>query len=281
MKVVGIPYHKIQSNPKLYNSNNHWNRSEKGTLDRPDDYIERLEKTFTSKWIDKFHSNYYTFEIQKKDFYWMREAYKIGKFTGSFTKMFEEELEDAISTYKDVDEYLSTIERGVFVRSENVSLKYGVNGLGPYKSVKSILESAVSSSPTHTPFNEDTTHLKFYLLPWKDINEDYEFRVFVYDNKITGISQQKCYSVAGFKGSELGSIIKRLLDSFENDIKHKINLSEYSYDVALLEDHKVYFIEINGFGKEYAAGSSLFHWLRDEDVLYGKREPQFRYVTQQ
>lgn len=25
-----------------------------------------------------------------------------------------------------------------------------------------------------------------------------------------------------------------------------------------------YFIELNSFGKEYAAGSALFHWINDE-----------------
>jgi len=41
-----------------------------------------------------------------------------------------------------------------------------------------------------------------------------------------------------------------------------------------------YFIEQNVFGKEYAAGSSLFHWIIDEEILYQKGTPvvYFRYV---
>ncbi|RYH05548.1 hypothetical protein EON65_44400 [archaeon] len=61
--------------------------------------------------------------------------------------------------------------------------------------------------------------------------------------------------------------------------------SSYSIDIALIynQESSVYtpfFIEINCFGKEYAAGSSLFHWLIDEDILYGKSEKNlvFRYA---
>jgi hypothetical protein len=39
---------------------------------------------------------------------------------------------------------------------------------------------------------------------------------------------------------------------------------------------------MNCFGKEYAAGSALFHWLLDEDILYGKSGSElieFRYTV--
>lgn len=39
------------------------------------------------------------------------------------------------------------------------------------------------------------------------------------------------------------------------------------------------FIEINSFGKEYTSGSSLFHWLIDENKLYSDSEEiYFRYT---
>ena len=58
-------------------------------------------------------------------------------------------------------------------------------------------------------------------------------------------------------------------------------VSEYTIDIAIIEN-KPYFIEINCFGKEYAAGSSLFHWLIDEDILYGKKSDKiyFRYAIE-
>jgi hypothetical protein len=42
----------------------------------------------------------------------------------------------------------------------------------------------------------------------------------------------------------------------------------FSYDFTFI-DNEPYFIEINCFGKENAAGSALFHWIIDYDKLYG------------
>ena len=44
-------------------------------------------------------------------------------------------------------------------------------------------------------------------------------------------------------------------------------VSNYTFDFAVI-DNKPYFIELNSFGKEYAAGSALYHWLLDEKILY-------------
>ena len=43
----------------------------------------------------------------------------------------------------------------VFVRTENVSLKNGQHGVGPYNNFKMILQSLVSCTYNHTPFNLD------------------------------------------------------------------------------------------------------------------------------
>jgi hypothetical protein len=40
-------------------------------------------------------------------------------------------------------------------------------------------------------------------------------------------------------------------------------------------------VEVNSFGCELAAGSALFHWVRDKDVMYGHIAPhvELRYVV--
>ena len=111
---------------------------------------------------------------------------------------------------------------------------------------------------------------------------------FVNNNKITAISQQACYSK--FKPdsninlnyfvninteSLLETYAKIIIDYFESEIKNKILWStSFTYDFSVYYNEitnklEPYFIEPNSFGKEYAAGSSLFHWLLDEDKLYG------------
>jgi hypothetical protein len=59
-------------------------------------------------------------------------------------------------------------------------------------------------------------------------------------------------------------------------------VNNYSIDLAILKNDEPYFIEINSFGKEYPAGSSLFHWLNDEDILYDRKcenKIYFRYAV--
>ena len=63
---------------------------------------------------------------------------------------------------------------------------------------------------------------------------------------------------------------------------HKINwTNNYTFDFAIINSQP-YFIELNSFGKEYAAGSALFHWILDEHILYNKFEHnnfiEFRYT---
>ena len=57
-------------------------------------------------------------------------------------------------------------------------------------------------------------------------------------------------------------------------------LENYSFDIAILEGDVPYFIEANCFGTEYAAGSALYGWIEDHDILYGTDPTKlyFRYT---
>jgi hypothetical protein len=56
------------------------------------------------------------------------------------------------------------------------------------------------------------------------------------------------------------------------------HISNYTIDLAVV-DSKIYFIELNSFGAEYAAGSALFHWIIDKEILYGNTDRiEFRYT---
>lgn len=154
-----------------------------------------------------------------------------------------------------------------------------------------ILESSVSCIEGHTPIKDDIKELKYYLLPWITIDDDKEFRMFVCNNRITAISQQHIYKVnkllKKLSEEEMKSIIDNWIvtinDYFNEIIKQKItHVDNYVIDLAILENNEVYFIEINSFGKEYASGSALFHWILDEDKLYESESESciyFRYVS--
>jgi hypothetical protein len=255
-----------------YNSNNHW-----PDTGRPDDYDDVLQMGHTKHWIDLFHVQYNVVNIDPKDLPWMKRASKIGMYMGYFPKSFQEELDDSLKNY----DHALFDGREFFVRSENVSLKYGCHGVGPYTGLKEIFESLVTSTSKHSPIHEDSTSIKLYLMPWKKINFSREFRIFVCKNKITAISQQNLYKV-NKELSESKDITKditkwvtKTIEYFNNVIKKKITyMDSYVMDFALLDSdngYEPFYIETNAFGKEYASGSALFHWLLDEDILYGKQ----------
>ena len=79
----------------------------------------------------------------------------------------------------------------------------------------------------------------------------------------------------------VGKHVHIIWESFQKTIIKKItHTSNYCMDAVILEDDSLYFIEINSFGKEYAAGSALFHWLIDEDKLYSDGNTiHFRYTV--
>jgi hypothetical protein len=273
-----------------YNTNNHWtNRIDPMGLticDKPNDYNETIERGSTYHWIDKFRKFYTVININNSDLSWLKKASLIGNMTARFPNMYVDDLNDFLERNSDLNELFSD-NKQYFVRTDTVSLKYGMHGVGPYNNLKNIMESLVTSVGGHSPVNMETTSLKIYLLQWKNFNKYKEYRCFVYNNKITAISQQSLYSenkfLKEFPDIKHFEIISHhadiIINYFEKTIKEKINQNNYTIDIVILDDNSPYFIEINCFGKEYAAGSSLFHWLIDEDILYGKKDSIYIRVT--
>ena len=277
-----IPLYNVISCPDNYNSGNH------GV--KPDDYYDVLAQGNTEHWINSFHTDYSVINVYDKDLQWMREAFKSGSYTGLFPKMFEEEKTDMIARYNHVQKYFDGTP--YFVRCNSVSLKYGQHGVGPYTTFAEIIDSLVTCTQTHTPLDNNgkgTEPLTLFLLPWLTLDTFKEYRIFVYQNRITAISQQRLSEVNEFlekySEEEQDNVIKRhveiIHDTFEKTIKPKITHTQnYCMDAVLLQNDTLYFIEINSFGKEYAAGSALFHWLRDEEIVYSmKNTIHFRYTV--
>jgi hypothetical protein len=264
-----------------YNTNNHWTNDQK-----PNDYEHVLSLGNTKNWIDKFHTDYKVIDIDPTELKWMKKAAVIGAMTARFSNMYIDELNDMLVKYTHTNDLFKN--EGYFVRCESVSLKYGCHRVGPYHDLKSICESLVSSTCGHSPVNDKTESVRLYLLKWLTFDKNKEFRVFVHKNKITAISQQNLYKENEFLKNipldERNSVITKWItiinNYFTNIIRTKIDfVDSYVMDICILETDEPYFIEINCFGKEYAAGSSLFHWLMDEEILYGKKDKiYFRYV---
>lgn len=264
-----------------YNSNNHW---VDGIM--PSDYLEVLHQSHAHIWIHKFKV-FHELKICDSEIPWLVKASEIGMQTGRFPRQYNEELDALIASHP-TDLFANG--KGYFVRCDNVSLKYGRHGTGPYYDLRSIIESTVTCIHGHKPLHVGSTSLSFYLLDWVTIAADREFRVFIHDNRITCISQQyttkpneilKACAAKDQREALILHWISIISDFWKHEIRPRIDhISSYTIDLAILSEEKPYFIEINCFGKEYAAGSSLFHWLLDEDKLYNRSDDlYFRYAT--
>jgi hypothetical protein len=96
-----------------------------------------------------------------------------------------------------------------------------------------------------------------------------EFRVFVEDNKVIGIGQQKIYKVF----PECISIYRliymdiiKMAQRMWNDISSDLEFTDATLDVWIDPDNQLHLIEINTFGNWTAAGSSWFDWDSDFPV---------------
>ena len=115
------------------------------------------------------------------------------------------------------------------------------------------------------------------------MNPEKEFRVFIYDGKVTAISQQHIYDennwLSSLSEKDIHEIILKIVSFYEKEVNPKIIQKNMVMDCALLgEGNEPYFIEPNVFGKEYASGSALFHWIDDEKIIYNPHTLYFRYI---
>ena len=280
-KIEEIDINDVKQNDKIkYNSNNHWINDI-----CPNDYYEISKLCETNKWINNFINTYLVINLDFTDISILKKMHNISLIKNDISKLYEDEINFLINKYKHIDKYLS-INGGHFVRAENVSLKTGKHGCIQYSTFAQILESILTSKIGHSPLYKTLKELRLYLIPWITINKYKEFRVFVYKNTITAISQQNLYESNEIllKTNDKINLIEKWIflikKYFNSNIKNVItHLNNYVYDFAILDDDTPYFIEINPFGKEYSSGSSLFHWINDEKKLYNEEGLIFfRYV---
>lgn len=281
----------FENNKVLYNTNNHWSTTGKA----PDDYRKVLDKGLAKNWFHLKDDFVKTIDIDAKKHNWLLEANEIGLSTGKFPHAYDDELDELLKECNN-----TVFEEPLFVRTENVSLRFGQHGAGPYYNLKMVIQSLVSCVYTHTPFNKDDIGksnnqneniIRLYLFKWNDkISKNIfsEYRVFIYNKNVTCISQQMLYTPNDIL-KEKPQLAKKyaicLIEYFNENLKDNININSYTLDMAVIESYNGdqlngYFIEVNSFGKDYAAGSSLFHWIIDNDKLCSDgKTVWFRYTV--
>lgn len=257
-----------------YNSNNHWTNDTK-----PSDYFTEIEKFNTKHWVNKINRHHFTIEINEEtDLQILSKLSFLGKISGKLSSLYYDDITTFVKKYEEKYSELFNNGNKYFVKCENVSLKYGHHGLIPYTNFRTIIESLITCPYGHTPIYSDTKKLTIYLFEWIEMDKSHEYRVFVKDSQITCISQQFLNEKFDLNEDTIKTHITTILDFFA-EINTKTSYTTFSYDVVLIQG-TAYFIEPNCFGKEYAAGSALFHWIIDFDKLYGLNKKIYvRYIV--
>jgi hypothetical protein len=105
--------------------------------------------------------------------------------------------------------------------------------------------------------------MQIVVRKWIPILPEYEFRGFVYNKKLNGLTQyyKACYVPELTKRKkEIGKLI---LDFFES-FKDRVKIDHFVVDFVV-DGQKVYLIELNTFGPTASPG--LFDWKVDEKLL--------------
>jgi hypothetical protein len=195
--------------------------------------------------------------------------------TGS--TMSAEDLSDLSGLSEQITDYFSS-KIPVFARLSSTSGKNEIP-LEPLNSAADVLQFMTNNRLfLNQEYNIDTKDSYLIMMPWNEINERYEFRIFVYDGRLTGISQQKWFGLFQYSDEELEAIKETMKTlPFLDDVPYKNLVADVWIDV---QKRECYLIECNPFGAHSGSGSSLFSWIDDYDQLHGKNEwAEFRYTS--
>lgn len=289
---------------KECNTNNHHVDFTYGHVLESFEYRKYNQETWRDKWEnipENEHKAEFIVDLTEKEIRVLREACVIGVLTLRRAKHLQEELEE-------IERKIPIEPNNVkkyFIRTLQSSPKDGKYNEGPFFTAREMVDALITSTRAHYNFDMYPTFNKLYIVPWDDKwtkqvssnknsanNEPIEFRVFYYYGKMTAISQYnitRVYRLAQMTDEELTQLVK-CIEIFCNKVCDSMksinltNLGHYVIDVMLLPLNngsvcsnldafgKIELVEINTFGAELPAGSALFHWLKDYEQIYGKKE---------
>ena len=193
----------------------------------------------------------------------------------------------------EMEKKLPDIQGRYFCRLDQCSPKDSILGeKKPITSRKELLDALITSVRCARACRDhlDTNGpLNVYLLPWRDDwhqADAIEYRVFCYHSKVTAISQYHWpinQGIGNHSEDRLKSVAQEIVTFCEEKIiplLSDITGGNWVIDVMVISNDKVELVEVNTFGAELAAGSALFAWIPDRNVLYSNGDRvEFRYIS--
>jgi hypothetical protein len=172
---------------------------------------------------------------------------------------------------------LLTPDQEYFVRLSTTSGK-NEKPVRPMKTAKEIVAhlGAVEEFKTREYMRHKETYL--ILVPWNDtIDPRCEMRIFVVNGKLTAASPQRYWELHQHTSEELEAFEYALNNiTFLDKVLYKTFVADIYVNVS---ERVCHLIELNPFGAHSPAGSSMFNWIDDYDILYGNAPAEFRYLS--
>jgi len=190
--------------------------------------------------------------------------------------MNEEEQKEFDTLIKKIGEHACPKE-GWFVRLSSSSSKKETF-VHPNRTAVEIINYLTCSKKFYDAEYTIAKDTCLILIPWNDkIKKRNEFRLFIKNKMVTGVSQQHVYDKFDYSSEELKSVEAAISNiPWMSDVPYKSFVADVWIDFSLKECH---LIECNPFGCYNATSSSLFKWLCDASMLNGEKKPyQIRYV---
>lgn len=213
------------------------------------------------------------FQLEVEDCKNLAKAGQVGILTKRYPTLYEDELQSIEAKLQPLPSPL------YFARLSRCSTKGGQGGVGPFHTAKQVVTALVTSYRCVIAF-ERLEPVGLYLLPFQPhFDCDKEFRVFVNNCKVTAMSQYNEAEECGWgrhPDTDLQKIVDSTIGLLDEMLRQAAELSLalptcFTLDVFCHadQDFAVELIELNSFGAQLAAGSCLFDWVTDYDLLYG------------
>lgn len=154
-----------------------------------------------------------------------------------------------------------------FIRLNSVSPKHQE----PVTSAQEAIDILNGSERTREVFGLYKNYIM--VREYKELPRNMEFRLFVRKGKLRAISRYDVYDFSPLDPTRIRSVIKQWFSSLQRE---NLDLfDDYTMDVVLWEENKeeslfddgVFIIEYNSYGPDSLAGSCLFHWENDWEIL--------------
>lgn len=185
-------------------------------------------------------------------------------------KNLEGDYPEFIKELKTGMQYFSSKGQTVFFKTSRTSGKNDLNGsIQECFTYRDVLDRLTSNQLFYRDLIRPEIEFQLVLQAWVEIQ--YEFRIFIYDNQVIAVSQQKWYEKIRYNVDHM-LLINRIMQT-----KFILPFSCAVLDVGFIkvndinksDDLELYLIECNPYGVWTSSGSSMFTW---SEILKNQHE---------